>query len=153
MFHKILVALDDSELSEKVLAQAIEFAQANKSEMTIAHVLSMLDEIYPGTPYVGMPQTAWESYQKKWIDRENTTSQRLHLAEQQAVAAGLSTKCELSYGDPGKTICALAQTSKTDLIIVGRRGLNGLNELLTGSTSSYILHHAPCDVLTIQTAR
>jgi nucleotide-binding universal stress UspA family protein len=70
--------------------------------------------------------------------------------EQEATAAGVSAQFTLNYGDPGKMICALAKSYDADLIIVGRRGLNGLSELVMGSVSNYIFHHAPCDVLTIQ---
>jgi nucleotide-binding universal stress UspA family protein len=150
MFHKILVAIDDSELSRTVFEQAIEFAKANQSEIMLIYVLSMLDDIYPGSPYVGMPQTAWQIYQKKWEDREELARKKLNSLEQEATAAGVNTRFTLNYGDPGKMICSLAQTSNADLIIVGRRGLRGLSELMTGSVSNYILHHAPCNVLTIQ---
>jgi nucleotide-binding universal stress UspA family protein len=150
MFHKILVALDESEASSNIFEQAVEFAKANNSEMMLIHVLPLLDDIYPGTPYVGMPQMAWQMYHQKWVDREDLEIKRLRFLEQEATTAGIPTQFTLNYGDPGKMICALAQTYHADLIIVGRRGLMGLSELLTGSVSNYIFHHSPCDVLTIQ---
>jgi nucleotide-binding universal stress UspA family protein len=150
MFDKILVAVKDSDLRSSIFEQAIEFARANKSEMMLIHVLPLLDDVYPGNPYVGMPQMAWQIYHKKWVDREDMEIKRLRFLEQEATAAGISTQFTLNYGDPGKMICALAKNYHADLIIVGRRGLKGLNELLVGSVSNYIFHHAPCDVLTIQ---
>jgi len=36
------------------------------------------------------------------------------------------------------------------LVVVGRRGHSGLSELFLGSVSNYVLHRAPCSVLTIQ---
>lgn len=47
-------------------------------------------------------------------------------------------------------ICELARNWNADLIILGRRGRTGLSELLLGSVSNYVLHHAPCSVLTVQ---
>jgi nucleotide-binding universal stress UspA family protein len=41
MFDKVLVAIDDSELSSNFFEQAIEFAKANKSEMMLIHNLKM----------------------------------------------------------------------------------------------------------------
>jgi nucleotide-binding universal stress UspA family protein len=150
MFHKILVAIDNSDLGSDIFGQAIEFAQANKSEMMLIHVLPLLDDIYPGNPYVGMPQMAWQAYHEKWVDREDLEIKRLRFLEQESTAAGVPTQFTLNYGDPGKMICALARTYHADLIIIGRRGLSGFNELLAGSISNYIFHHAPCNVLTIQ---
>ncbi|MEO0350033.1 MAG: universal stress protein, partial [Cyanobacteria bacterium P01_A01_bin.15] len=37
-----------------------------------------------------------------------------------------------------------------DLIMMGRRGRSGFSELLLGSVSNYVMHHAPCSVLTVQ---
>jgi nucleotide-binding universal stress UspA family protein len=40
---------------------------------------------------------------------------------------------------------------EADLIIVGRKDRSGLEELLLGSVSSDVVHHAPCAVLVTQT--
>jgi nucleotide-binding universal stress UspA family protein len=53
-------------------------------------------------------------------------------------------------GDPGKAICTLAQDWSADLIVIGRRGMHGLGELLLGSVSSYVMHRSPCAVLVVQ---
>ncbi|MGQ9872468.1 universal stress protein [Leptodesmis sp.] len=39
-----------------------------------------------------------------------------------------------------------------DLILIGNRGHTGLKELFLGSASNYVLHHAPCSVLTVKLA-
>lgn len=36
------------------------------------------------------------------------------------------------------------------LVVVGRRGLSGLQEVVLGSVSSAVLHRAPCPVLVIR---
>ncbi|NEO65320.1 MAG: universal stress protein, partial [Moorea sp. SIO4G2] len=36
------------------------------------------------------------------------------------------------------------------LIVLGRRGLGGLKEMVLGSVSNYVVHHAPCSVLVVQ---
>jgi nucleotide-binding universal stress UspA family protein len=150
MFDKVLVAIDDSELSNSFFEQAIEFAQTNKSKMMLIHVLPLLDDVYPGNPYVGMPEMAWPVYQKKWRDREDMEIKKLRFLAEEATKAGVLAEFTLNYGDPGKMICALAKSYDADLIIVGRRGLKGLSEFMMGSVSNYIFHHASCDVLTIQ---
>ncbi|NEO28803.1 MAG: universal stress protein, partial [Kamptonema sp. SIO4C4] len=35
-------------------------------------------------------------------------------------------------------------------VIIGRRGRVGLSEILLGSVSNYVLHHAPCAVMVVQ---
>ncbi|MEL7079709.1 MAG: universal stress protein, partial [Cyanobacteria bacterium J06582_2] len=54
-------------------------------------------------------------------------------------------------GNPGRSICELANTWSADLILVGSRGLKGIKEMFLGSVSNYVTHHAPCSVLIIRT--
>ena len=37
-----------------------------------------------------------------------------------------------------------------DVIVMGHRGISGLQEFFLGSVSNYVLHHAPCSVLIVQ---
>ena len=53
-------------------------------------------------------------------------------------------------GDPGSTICKVAQDAAVDTILIRSRGHRGMSELFLGSTSNYVLHHAPCSVWVIQ---
>jgi len=53
-------------------------------------------------------------------------------------------------GEPGREICALAQEWSADLILLGRRGMQGLGELLLGSVSNFVMHRANCAVLVVQ---
>jgi nucleotide-binding universal stress UspA family protein len=55
-------------------------------------------------------------------------------------------------GDPGQTICKVAETWGADLILMGRNRKSGISEMFLGSTSNYVLHHAPCSVLAVQSA-
>ena len=49
-------------------------------------------------------------------------------------------------GDPSSEILRTAESMKTDLIVVGCRGLRGVKGMM-GSVSRNILSHAPCSVL------
>ncbi|MGL4622525.1 MAG: universal stress protein, partial [Chroococcidiopsis sp.] len=49
-----------------------------------------------------------------------------------------------------RLICDFALAWKADLIVTGRRGRRGLSEFFMGSVSNYVLHHASCSVLTVQ---
>jgi nucleotide-binding universal stress UspA family protein len=150
MFEKVLVAIDDSESSQTIFEQAIAFAQVNHSKLMLLHTVVPTDEIYPGNPYIGTPPSAVQAYLDRWHQREAEGLEKLKSMASAANALGISTEFTQSMGDPGTSICALATTWNADLILIGRRGLKGFNEFLMGSVSNYVLHHAPCHVLTIQ---
>jgi len=63
---------------------------------------------------------------------------------------GVQANYEYGVGDPGKLICERAEQYGVDLIVIGRRGRRGLSEMLLGSVSNYVVHHAPCQVLVVQ---
>jgi nucleotide-binding universal stress UspA family protein len=51
---------------------------------------------------------------------------------------------EILEGSPAEAIIEVANTSKSDLIVMGSRGLGRLAGLLLGSTSQKVVSHAPC---------
>lgn len=150
MFQKILVAIDDSELSRTIFDRSLTLAKADRSELMLIHVLTLIDDFYPGDTFIGIPASAMRIYAEKLEKREQAGIEKLRLLESEATAAGVVTKFTQNIGDPGKMICEVAKTWNANLIVIGRRGLSGLSELFSGSVSNYVLHHAPCDVLTIQ---
>lgn len=56
----------------------------------------------------------------------------------------------LRIGGPIQDIAEYARAVSAALIVVGRRGLSGLQEALLGSVSSAVLHRAHCPVLVIR---
>lgn len=62
--------------------------------------------------------------------------------------AGFSTSVALAEGDPGAEIVRKVDGGAHDLIVLGA-GRSGWTERLLGSTTSYLLHNAPCSVLVV----
>jgi nucleotide-binding universal stress UspA family protein len=152
MFDKILVAIDETESSLAIFEQALALARVNKSDLMLLHVMTPFHENYLSDPYIGITPSAWPIFREGWLEQEQAGLERLRTLEERSTAAGIKTEFTQNVGDPGKWICALASSWKADLIIVGRRGISGVSELLIGSVSNYVLHHAPCHVLALKSA-
>ncbi len=157
MFTKILVALDNTSMSKHVFAEAVSLAKASGARLMLLHVLSPMDDsyptpVYPGTDslYTSLHAEAVKAYARQWEIFEREGLALLQSLTNQAIAAGVETEFSQDVGDPGEVTCRLAETWAADLVVVGRRGRTGLSELFLGSVSNYVLHHAPCSVLTIQ---
>jgi nucleotide-binding universal stress UspA family protein len=154
MYAHILVALDNSELSHDVARQAIALAQSVKAKLTLLHVLSSDEGMSPSMPLIPVPEyypslsvATLELYQEQWKAFQARSLALLDRYRTEAETAGLTVDCCQKVGRPGRTICEVAEAVKADLIMVGRRGHSGLNELLIGSVSNYVVHHAPIAVL------
>lgn len=157
MFKKILVAIDRTDYSKAVFQEALALAKATQSQLLLLHVMSPFDESYPMLAYPiadelysGMHEEAMKTYTRQWEEAEVAAREFLRGLTDEALAAGVTTEFSQNFGDPGRTICSLADTWDAELIILGRRGRSGLSEMLMGSVSNYVLHHAPCSVLAIQ---
>lgn len=157
MFHKIIVAIDRSEASTQVFDEALALAQADGANLMLLHVLSAEEEGSPDIylmpsveSYPALRANSWEFYQKQWQAFENQGLELLRSHTDAATAAGVRTEFTQVSGSPGRTICNFARTWSADLIVMGRRGRSGFSELILGSVSNYVLHHAPCSVLIVQ---
>ncbi len=53
-------------------------------------------------------------------------------------------------GAPAEEIIRLANIYKTDLIIIGSRGLIGMKRIVQGSVSSQVVEEANCSVLVVK---
>lgn len=154
MYRHILVALDNTELSRVVMEQAIALAKGLCAKLTLLHVLCSEEGVSPVMPLMPLPDyypalasTTLEQYQQEW---ETFSAKSLaHLAQYRAWAesAGITAEHLQKGGRPGTTICETAKELGVDLIVLGRRGQSGLSELLMGSVSNYVVHHAASSVL------
>lgn len=159
MFHKIVVALDTSTSSRSVFEEAIALAKAVGANLMLLHVLSPEEEGSPDTTLLyspeyyaglGMSQEILEMQQKQWEEFVNRGLEMLQSLTDEATAAGVRTEFTQKPGSPGRTVCEFARNGEFDLIVIGRRGRSGLAELFLGSVSNYVLHHAFCTVLVVQ---
>lgn len=148
MMKKILVALDDNETCHRVFDQAIELAQATLSKLNLISVLP-LDNQENYNFYTPYSDAEWKAYAKQYHETHTANLNFLKRFADTAQAAGIETSVTQDNGSPGLAICKLAKTWGADLIIVGSHGRKGLSEMLLGSVSNYVVHHAPCSVLVI----
>ncbi|MCP6760294.1 MAG: universal stress protein [Fischerella sp. CENA71] len=143
MFQRILVALDNSEKSQSVFEEALSIAKLNHARLMLLHVLSDLDIGYPNVKNLDEHLDKWEEYSKKGLEL-------LQMRQNVATYTGVNTGFTQIPGSAPSTICKLAKCWKADLIVVGHQKISPLQKLARGSVSNYVMHYAPCSVLTIQ---
>jgi nucleotide-binding universal stress UspA family protein len=152
-FQKVLVALDQSAQAPTIFEQALQQINPETGLLLILHTLPLRASVFWGAGMaadLGTNITLWQvQYDDLQTDRQ-ARKEWLQTYQQQAIAHGVTSEIHLSIGIPEIQICDVAQQWRADLIVIGRRGLRGFAELLIGSVSNHVLHHAPCPVLTVQ---
>lgn len=138
MLKTILVALDGSDLSQRVI-QSLDELQIHSAAKII------LTQVIPPP----------ESDGEMVVDRPHGSEELLyrHIEKQlQSYQAKLPCKSELEIvvGDPAAEIIRLAHIHQANLIVLGNRGLTGLKRILEGSVSSQVVADAPCSVLVVK---
>jgi nucleotide-binding universal stress UspA family protein len=138
-YKRILVGYDGSENAKRALARAIALSTEQGSALRIVVVVTTVLTAYgPTAPYYppGFPEQ---------IIKEGKRS--LEEALSTAKQAGRSASGSVEDGHPSEIILRLAESEGADLIVLGRRGISGVERFLMGGVSSSVVNHSKCDVL------
>ncbi len=91
--------------------------------------------------YVPAPRSAIDAL------GEIIVNETAEIAKKKKVA---KVECLAVEGDPAEKILEQAKKSKTDLIVIGTRGLTRIGEFVLGSVSHKVVHAAKCPCLTVK---
>jgi nucleotide-binding universal stress UspA family protein len=158
LFEKILVPLDGSEHSLKALEIAIQIAKKFDGKITLIHVYSVtirpviMPEPTTLTPPMIPAMTPAEVSKAVEATRKAGAS-ILTDGEQKVKAEEVQVETLLKEGHTVQEIIRTAKEGKFDLIVIGGRGISKIRELLLGSVTDGVIHHAPCPVLVIKFPR
>lgn len=141
MFSKILVPVDGSDNSLRALNAALLLSEKIGSEVTAIHVMEDIPVLHIQS----------EKLLRKLIEDFKKESQ-LILSKCSDIAAkkGISLNTNLLQGNAGSTILDFCENGKFDVIVMGSRGMGKFKELVLGSVSSKVVHHASCPVMIIR---
>jgi len=140
MFKNILLAVDGSEHALHAAKSAADLARSMNSE-----ILRIVIAYEPVPPYLGEPnmQTAISARM-----REAETVLQNALDAVGEIPGEIHT--EILEGPAAEAILDVSKTRKSDLIVMGSRGLGLLAGALLGSQSQKVVRHATCPVLIVR---
>jgi nucleotide-binding universal stress UspA family protein len=138
MFHKIMVAYDESSEAARALRESIYLALS--AELSVVTVLEPLPGYY-SFAINAAPASNWtEEKRARYIALQAE-------ARQKAKAAGVVLDAELISGDEVDSIIKCAKSHHSELLVLGMRKHNWL---VAGHTAQNIAERAPCAVLGIK---
>ena len=146
----VLVAVDGSDSARRAVEH---LADARYLAGHRIHILSVGTEAHAGVPYWAMNVAADDRapvYRDiATEDRRQTEAHAAHAAEE-LDRDGFDVHWTVSSGDPAHEIIEAAETFDCDLIVMGSRGLTGIDRLLLGSVARNVLLHSPASVLIVR---
>lgn len=139
MYKKILLATDGSEHSKRAAENAIHIAKCS-SGSTIELV------------YVVDADQAKSDVLSNWnsADLNDSRKERMKDVEKKAKEAGVAYEIKILHGEPGPTIVEHVNNNEIDIVVIGSRGLNVLQEFVLGSVSHKVAKRANCPVLIVK---
>ncbi|MDV2686523.1 universal stress protein [Alkalihalophilus lindianensis] len=135
MFKQIVVAADGSEHSMKAVEKTIELAKDRDTKVFVVYVVD-------GSTSKVDVLDSWDS-----LGISEKRNKRLAAMEQQAKSENINYEVKIIRGEPAYAIVQFAHSIEADLIVIGSRGLNQLQQLVLGSVSHKVMKRATCPVL------
>jgi nucleotide-binding universal stress UspA family protein len=146
MFSSIVVGTDGSETAKEAVRQATSLAKDLGASLYLVSA-------YEPVPSGRLRQEAKEVPDDlAWmVNPREDVEATLSEAADEAKEAGVDVTTFARQGDPADAILDVAEEKKSDLIVVGNKGMTGAKRFLLGSVPNKVSHHAPCSVLIIRT--
>jgi nucleotide-binding universal stress UspA family protein len=138
MYKSLLVAVDHSEITERVLAAARDLATLSHGEVWVLHLRER--EVLPRAGLIASEST-------------DEAQAAVDTAVNELAKAGITahgTVRNTIFGHAAREIIEDAKEHDADVIVMGSRGRGDLTGLLLGSTAHKVIHLADRPVLVVR---
>ncbi|APH06106.1 universal stress protein [Bacillus weihaiensis] len=139
MFKKILLATDGSDHALRAAIKASDIAKlTSDAKITVVYVID-------GTQSksdVLSTEDKEALYEKR--------QRKLRPTEEMLQEVGVSYEVKVLKGEPGPEIVHFANQEQYDLVVIGSRGLNALQEMVLGSVSHKVAKRVECPVMIVK---
>ncbi len=134
-YRKIASAIDFSESSLRALKYSLSLAKTYHADLAAIHVVD-IGNLPPYFP---------DEFAKVEMTHASKALGELLLSETQ----NKDIEQIVEFGDPHKKLLECLATHSVDMLMMGTKGLRGLEGLLTGSVADRVIRAAPCPVMVI----
>ena len=147
MFGSILVGTDGSDTATTAVRYAVDLANQLDARLQIVSAYEPVSHARLRNEQTDAPSDV------QWmVNPREDVMEQLRQAHGMAEAAGVAkVETFARQGDAADAILDVAEEQRTDLIVVGNRGMTGAKRFLLGSVPNKVSHHAPCSVLVVRT--
>jgi nucleotide-binding universal stress UspA family protein len=138
MYHRILVAIENSTADQTILRHVEVLARLTGAELLLVHVAD------------GFAARHFKDLQLRESEEMRDDRAYLDRLASELGAHDLHVSTELAMGDPATELIRLAKTRGADLIAMSTHGHRGLNDLIRGTTVNRVRHEVTIPVLLLR---
>lgn len=139
MYQRILLAADGSKNSIRAAQEAAKIASlipdSTVEILFVADLSKIKSEVL---------------HSQNHEEIELKRHQKLLPIVEQLSSKNVKHETKIITGDPGPAIVEYANNEKVDLVIIGSRGLNALQEFVLGSVSHKVVKRVQCPVIVVK---
>jgi nucleotide-binding universal stress UspA family protein len=141
VFTNILVAVDGSQISSKILEIALSEAKVWNAQLNVVFVLEtgLFDDI---------PAGATMAYIRSLLEQQGLSI--FSYAEKRCEEEGVSLNTHFRKGRAGMEIIDAAADLNADLIILGSHAKSDIDTILLGSVTKHVVQHSPVSTLVVR---
>lgn len=139
MYQKILLAADGSNHSIRATEEVIKVASMNPNATVTVVLVADYSQAKSDVLHSGSS-----------IELDMKRRKKLLPVEELLRKENISYRVEILHGVPGPTIVEFANKQNYELLVIGSRGLNSLQEMVLGSVSHKVVKRAECPVLIVK---
>ncbi|AYW44572.1 universal stress protein [Tetragenococcus koreensis] len=140
-YKNILVAIDGSDKSEKAFKEAIEIAKRNDATVFLTWIINDVELTTSAYAFSRLLKDEQQNIEEDMDDK-------VKAAEQEGIK-----KIEriVEIGSPKEMLgMDIPKEHGIDLIVMGSTGKGAIAQALVGSTTSFVVNHAPCNVMVVK---
>ena len=148
MFQRIMIAIDDSDLSRRALAEAIRLAALYGASLHIVHAVE--GDLGKTLGAQGAALAHGAAFDQALLGQAHAL---LDKAAADAIAEGVTATQHLlsaAADDATDQVAAEVSAHSADLLIVGSHGRRGLSRLLQGSVAESLLRKIEISVFIVR---
>ena len=150
MIKKIIVPIDGSEHSDRVLNYALDLAEKYSAEIKLLSVAQPVVATGPMFLTQPMLSPASTAIYVKEIEAAHEKMLAEAFKKAKETKPNINISKQLVNGRPADKIVEIANEGKFDLIVMGSRGTGGIKEFFLGSVSDRVTDEARCPVLLVK---
>jgi nucleotide-binding universal stress UspA family protein len=148
MYERLLVALDGSEMAERILPLVEALAHEFGSELTLLRATMSLETIVASTTSPGDPGAGAVVDPTSIMEAERQDARAyLDALLERLRAGGLRAQGEIVEGAAADVLVERAIAIGADLIAMATHGRGGIERLVFGSVGDEVVRNAPCPIL------